>query len=951
MKILTVLSLLSSTIATMHAETKNPPLTQPLDLRSDGMTPPFCDSQKPVISKRGFIKRDEGHPLGGSAKPMLTWKIVSEERNVTASAWQVLVASSPALLEEGKADLWDSGKTPAGRAPGLEYGGKALAAGASCHWKVRWWGKGQEPSPWSEPAIWEVAPATPADWQGAQWIDDGRENPTEDADFYKPDPAPLMRREFEIPKPVTRARLHFAGLGLGMASINGQVLDNYAFNPPWTNFDKRILFSSHDVTDRIKEGKHCLGIRLGNGWYNPLPLRMWGHRNIRGSLPVGRPRAIALLVVDHPDGTSTTITTGDGWTTAQGPTIRNSIFIGEERDARLEPTGWDKPGFDDSKWSKAKVSGDSTLEPLQPLQMPPVRHKGGYPAQTITSPKPGVHIVDFGLNLTAVPGIRINAPAGTRITFRYGELLNEDGTLNPLTSIAGQIKGFKKGTQESKGGPGAPEFAWQQDVYIAKGGGEETFVPRFTFHAFRYMEISGLPTTPSTKDFSALPFHTDLPDAGSFSCSNEDLNRIQEICRRTFLNNVVTVQSDCPHRERFGYGGDIVATSETFMMNFDMSGFYSKTVRDWADAARPDGRLTDTAPFVGIDYCGVGWAMAHPLLLEQLHQHYGARALLDEQVPVAMKWLDGVAASRKEGLVTNGLGDHESLEQGKGPEFLTAMFIDAARRVARLARLIGKIDDATRYEAIAEESATAWSKAFLDKESGRVGVATQSAQTFALGYGAAGAADRKAVFGELVRNLTAPEDSPRLTTGIFGTQILLDELSKNGRSDLAYALADRDSFPSWKWMLKNGATTLWEDWEGGADVKSHNHPMFGSISAWFFNWLGGIECAEDAVAFDRILIRPQTVGGLYWVKSSHDTVRGKIVSNWHIKGETREFEITIPHGATASVELPALPGDVITEGGKPLSEHPEILQTRGDSTKHSLKLGGGRYRFNVAPGE
>jgi alpha-L-rhamnosidase len=755
-----------------------------------------------------------------------------------------------------------------------------------------------------------------------------------------------MRREFEITKPITRARLHIAGLGLSMPSIDGQPLADHVFDPPWTNFDKRILYRTHDVTAMLKEGKHCLGIQLGNGWFNPLPLRMWSHRNIRSSMPVGRPRAIALLVMDHPDGTSTTITTDEDWKTTEGSTLRNSIYLGEERDARLEKDGWDKPGFDESDWEKVRIA-NAPLEPLQPLHMPPARTKEMFAAKTVSSPSKGIYIVDFGENFTGIPEVKIKAPAGTRITFRYGELLHKDGTLNPMTSVAGQIKGYKNGTKDPKGGPGAPEFAWQQNVYIAKGGGEEIFRPRFTFQSFRYMEIIGLPEAPAAADCQAFHLRTDVSDAGSFSCSDDDLNRIQEMCRRTFLANIVTVQSDCPHRERFGYGGDIVATSTAYMMNFDMAGFYAKTVRDWADAARPDGRLTDTAPFVGIDYCGVGWAMVHPLLLEQLHQHYGADALLEEQVPIAMKWLDGVAASRKDGLVTNGLGDHESLEKGAGPEFLTAMFIDAARRVAQLARTIGKTDDATRYEAIADESAATWAKAFLNKENGKVGVATQSAQTFALGYSAASAADRGAVFEELVKNLMAPEDSPRLTTGIFGTQILLDELSKNGRSDLAFALADRKTFPSWNWMLENGATTLWEHWEGSDNTFSNNHPMFGSISAWFFNWLGGIQCATDAVAFDRILIRPQIVGDLTWVKSSHETVRGTITSNWKISEKKRHFEITIPTGATASVELPAQPGDDVTEGEKPLAEHPEIKVTKSTAKLHRMELGSGTYNFTI----
>ena len=406
MKILTAITIISSIIAPMHAETLSPAI----DLRSDGAT----------------------DLLGGSAKPMLTWQIVSDERGVTASSWQVLVASSEALLAQEKGDLWDSGKVAFGRAPGSSYAGKELAVGARCHWKVRWWVGGDEPSPWSEPAVWEVAPAQPADWQGAVWIDDGKENPTEDADFYKPDPAPLMRREFEVTKPIIRARLHIAGLGLSMPSIDGQALADHVFDPPWTNFDKRILFRSHDVTDMLKEGKHCLGIQLGNGWFNPLPLRMWSHRNIRGSMPVGRPRAIALLVMDHPDGTSTTVTTDEAWKTTTGPTLRNSIYLGEERDARLEKDGWDKPEFDESDWKKVRIT-NAPLEPLQPLHMPPVRAKEILAAKSVNSPSKGVHIVDFGEIFTGLAEGKLNVPAGTRITFRYGELLHEDGSLNPMT--------------------------------------------------------------------------------------------------------------------------------------------------------------------------------------------------------------------------------------------------------------------------------------------------------------------------------------------------------------------------------------------------------------------------------------------------------------------------------------------------------------------------------------
>lgn len=888
-----------------------------------------------------------GLPVVGPT-PLFSWRVESAERNQAQSAWQILVASSRKKLSVGNADLWDSGKTTLSRSPFVEYAGKPVSAGQRCHWQVRCWDKDDQPSPWSEPAVWEVAPTNPADWQDARWMDDGRENPTRDEDFYQNDPAPLMRREFTIEKPVIRARLHVAGLGYGVASLNGKRLADQALDPPWTDFNKRILFRSHDVTPYLTEGGNCLGITLGNGWFNPLPLRMWGQRNIRETLPFGRPRAIACLIAEHADGTRTIVTSGPEWTTTQGPTLRNSIYLGEERDARLSLPGWDRPGFDASNWKPVRVT-KAPLEPLQALATHPVRAHATIAAQAVTTPKPGIHIVDFGQNFTGVPEIDLDVPAGTRITLRYGELLHPDGTLNPLTAVCGQIKKSRKlpdGSIVSIGGPGAPEIAWQQDVYIARGGGAESYRPDFTYHGFRYMEITGLSQAPPPTTCRGIPLHSELPDAGSFSCSNERLNRIQQMCRRTFLANAVSVQSDCPHRERFGYGGDIVATSDAFMMNFDMHGFYAKTVRDWADAARPDGRFTDTAPFVGIDYCGVGWAMVHPLLLEQLHQYYGDRRLLEEQLPAAIRWFEGEAARRKNGLVTKGLSDHEALEKCGGPALTTPMFVDSANRVARLARMGGRASDAARFEGMAEESSAAWAGTFLDPATGKVGNGTQSEQAFALGFGAASKDQQPKVFKRLLEQL-GPANQPKLSTGIFGTRILLDELSRNGQSDVAFRLADKKDFPSWGWMLENQATTLWEHWAGGDNTFSHNHPMFGSVSAWFFRWLGGIQVADDAVGFDRILIRPQPVQGLTWVKSSHRSIRGMIVSNWSRSGDEVSYEIVIPPDTSAVIELQVEDSAKLTEGGKPILEVPALKMLSSTGKIHRLQAGSGHYQFHV----
>lgn len=894
----------------------------PVDLRTDGLA----------------------DPIAASSTPRFHWRVTSNSRGQSQAAYQILVASSPLKLAGHQGDLWDSGKTATVREPHIRYRGVTINPGERAFWKVRVWDANGQVTAWSEPETFEVAPHAPEHWKGAKWIDHGRDLPEDPADRFRDDPAPLMRRDFLIRKPIVRARLHVAGIGYAQVSLNGERLADQALDPPWTNFDKRILFRTHDLTNRLAEGPNCLGITLGNGWYNLLPLRMWGHRIFRDALPSGRPRVIALLVVEHADGTQTTLTTDANWRFADGPSIRNSIFLGEVRDARREIPGWDTAGFDASAWKPVRVL-DRPLEPLQPhLDMPPVRATEVIPAVAVSEPQPGVHIVDFGRNFTGVPELRLNVPEGTEISLRFGELLHEDGTLNPMTSVAGQIKHPRRdeaGNEGSAGGPGAPITAWQRARYIARGGGE-TFLPNFTYYGFRYMEITGLPGTPEASAFRGHFLHSDIPSSGEFASSNELFNDIQRITRNTFRSNVVSVQSDCPHRERLGYGGDIVVTSEAYLMNFDMSGFYAKTVRDWADAARPDGNFTDTAPFVGIQYCGVGWAMVHPLLLEQLYSHHGDLDLIREQLPHAIKWFDGEATRRENGIVMKGLGDHETLAKPDVRLLTTVMFVSAAHRMARLARLLSMEQDAKRFDRYAMESTAAWQRDYFDAETGRVGRGSQSEQLLALGYGHASREVADAIFLRLVDDLTSSGRPPELTTGIFGTKLLLEILSQRGRHDLATALANRRSFPSWGWMLENGATTLWEDWEGTADAKSHNHPMFGSISGWFFRWVGGIQPAPDAVGFDRILIRPQIPRGLEWAKASHDSIRGRIESNWETTVDGARLEIIIPPDTIATVDLPS--GD-ITESGNALDRAPGVTVGEVVGKIQRITLVSGHYRF------
>jgi alpha-L-rhamnosidase len=883
------------------------------------------------------------NPLGiGTGEPRLSWIVRSERRADRQSAYQVLVATSVEMLAQDAGDLWDSGKVESGESIQVPYAGTALGAARACHWKVRVWDADDAPSGWSEPATFETGLLAPGDWLG-QWINDGRANPPTDADMRAEDPAPLFRKEFMLPAPVRRARLHIAGLGYYGASINARRVGTDVLEPLWTNYARRVYSRTYDVTSSLFAGPNCIGVSLGNGWYNPLPLRMWGRLNLREHLTVGRPRFIAQLVVECEDGSGVLVTSDTTWTVAEGPLRFNNIYLGEVHDARLERTGWDTAGYDDHAWGVASLAPEP-LGPLEPAPAPPVRAFDRFPAVARTEPAPGVHIYDMGENFAGWASVRMRVPAGTAVVLRYGELLNPDGTLNPLTSVAGQIKGSYKdghGVEHRVGGAGSPEFAWQTDTYIAKGEPDETYTPRFAFHAYRYVEITGLPAPLALNAVMGDRLHADVRSVGTFECSDDRLNRIQAMCRRTFLSNIFGVQSDCPHRERFGYGGDIAATSDAFLLNFDMSRFYAKTVQDFADAARPDGMLTDTAPFVGIQYCGVGWAMAHPLLLTQLVRYNADRRLVEQQYDVARRWLLLVASQNPTGIINDGLGDHESLEPTPSAPLVTPLYVASARMLARMARLMGKPEDEAAFDDIAEKAVQAYRAAFVDP-SGKVGDGTQAMQSIALAHGLVPDQLRPQAVQHLLDNINGPRKG-HLSTGIMGTRCLLDTLSREGHADTAYAIVTRPDFPGWGWMLANNATTLWEHWALDANTFSHNHPMFGSVSEWMFKWVGGVQPADDAVGFHKLVIRPQFIAGLDWVKCTYESVRGTVRSEWRRDAGTIVMHVEVPVGAVAEVWVPARDA---REAGVALGQAPDIRVVRSVGDRVVCEVPAGRYEFS-----
>jgi len=885
-------------------------------------------------------------PVGLDAlRPRFSWELRSSERGQRQEEYRISVSRFPS----GGHPDWDSGFVVSPDSIQIEYAGAPLQSHTTYYWIVEV--KDRNGKCFMSPvARWETGLLRPEDWGGAHWIGDGKPEPERDADHYREEPAPLFRKEFRSSGAIRKARLYVAGLGWYEARLNGERVGDHVLDPAWTNYDKRIFYSTYDVTEQVRAGNNCLGVTLGNGWHNPLPLRMWGWLNIRDALPTGRPCFIALLYLEHCDGTEERIESDPTWRTAGGPILRNSIYLGEVYDARRELKGWDGPGFDDRLWRTA-ARAESPGGALQSQPLPPIRETALIPEPlAITEPAPGTLICDLGVNFTGLASFSFRElPPGTSIELRYGELLHDDGTLNPMTSVAGQIKGMKTtedGVEVPAGGLGAPPIAWQSDTYIAKGGPQETYIPTFTFHAFRYVEITGLPSADLLVSVRGHRFQSDLEMVGAFAASNPLLERIDTMCDQTFRSNIMAVQSDCPHRERFGYGGDLVVTSDAFLMHYDMARFYAKVARDWADAARSDGMLTDTAPFVGIQYCGVGWAMAHPHLLTQLYRYYGDRRLVEEQYGVASRWLDLVTAATPDHIVPHGLSDHEALESAPAPVMVTPLYCESARMLASLARTLGKTQDAERYHALADAIRAAYGEKHVDTATGKVGPGTQASQVFALQLDMLPATSKQRALDYLLRYMET-EHQGRLSTGIFGTNYILDYLSRHGRADAAYALVNHEEWPGWGFMLANGATTLWEHWKFSDNTYSHNHPMFGSVSQWFYHHVAGIRPAPDAVGFDHAIIAPQPLPGLDHASARYHSVRGEFASSWKRTPDAFTLTVDIPVGARATVHLPTSEAASVVESGSPLGQAQCVHIIDRNARTTVLEIESGHFEFEV----
>lgn len=885
------------------------------------------------------------NPLGiETLKPRLSWTMVQngkDLRNQQQTAYEIVVSDNERDIKRSKGNYWESAKQNSAQSIQVEYAGKPLKSFTRYYWRVRVYDEKGKASDWSSPQWFETAVLNSTEWQG-RWIGDGSKDIAKEEDLYKNDPMPLFRKTFNVGKKVTSARLYISGLGYYEAYLNGKKVGDHVLDPGWTAYSKEVLYVAYDVTDLLQKGENAAGIMLGNGWYNPLPLRFWGAINMREVLTFGRPIVKAMIRVSYSDGSSTIVPTDETWQTTSGPIVRNNIFLGEHHDARLEKADWNTINEKGKDWKNAVFANGPDGKLVLQMQ-PPVRVTKVVVPVSKAEIKPGVFVFDMGQNFAGVVRLRVNGPAGTHITLKYGEDKYADGKVNLMTGVAGQIKA-------GNGGPGAPHVAWQEDSYILKGTGVETWSPKFTFHGFRYVEVSGWPGVPSLTDIEGLRMNSDLEESGKFNSSNEMFNKLDTLMHWTFLSNVFSVQSDCPAREKLGYGGDLFCTTESFMYHFNMAGFYGKVVKDFVNDQQPLGGITETVPFVGIADAGpgdksgpLGFQVGFPYLIKKMYDFYGDKRVIEENYEALTRLLKFLESETKDNLFDTDLGDHESLDERSQPFTASVFYYLHAKLMMDFAGILNKGDDKAKYSQLAEIIKKSIVEKFNADGSGKFEKGSQTTQVFALWANIEREGTEDKVIDALVKQFE--QRKWHISTGIFGTKMLFDVLRETDRNEMAYRIANQRDFPGWGYMIENGATTLWETWASSDNVYSKNHPMFGSVGEWFYRSLLGIN--SSAPAFKKIVIKPQPAGDLKHAEGSYISPYGKIGSAWEIDGEQFKLNVEIPVNTSAEVWLPLKFGTQITESGKAVSDVNGIVSQRKENGYTVIEVGSGAYAFQA----
>jgi alpha-L-rhamnosidase len=757
-------------------------------------------------------------------------------------------------------------------------------------------------------------------WQG-DWISDSR-----DVDLK---PAPWFRKDFTTAKTIHSARAYIAVGGLYELYINGEKVGNHRLDPTYTRFDRRILYVTHDVTKMIKEGENAIGVLLGNGWYNHQSTAVWYFHEAPWR---ARPKFCMDLHITYSDSTKQIISTETNWKTSLSDVIFNSIYTAEHQDARLKQKGWNNTGFDDSTWKEAiPVSSPSNNIVAQNLH--PIRNVLEIPAKEIVKFSNTNYLFDFGRNISGVTKLKIKGEPGTEVRLIHAEMLGKDGKTD-LSNIDVHYRPIDY----------SDPFA--TDIFILSGNNDE-FMPHFNYKGFQYVElISNKPIELTEKSLTAYFMHSDIPVAGKISSSNETLNKIWEATNNSYLSNLFGYPTDCPQREKNGWTGDAHIAIETGLYNFDGITIYEKWLADHRDEQQPNGVLPAIIPTSGWGYTwanGPDWTSTIAIIPWNIYLFYGDSRLLELCYANIKRYVDHISSKSPGGLTDWGLGDWVPVKSKTPKEFTSSVYYYTDVIIlSKAAKLFGNQSDFEKYTELAEKIKTAINKKYLNEETGIYGSGLQTELSVALYWGIVPDSLKSKVAENLANRVI--NDDKHIDVGLLGTKAILNALSENGFVELAYEVALQETYPSWGWWIKNGATTLYENWDIESDRDlSMNHIMFGEIGAWFYKGLGGIFPDPENPGFKNIILKPNFISSLDNFEANYDCAYGEITSKWEKNNNSFIYSVSIPPNSSAMLILET--NSILSSNQLNKMKGVKVIEDFAGLTKISLESG--NYIFNI----
>lgn len=872
--------------------------------------------------------------------PRLSWEISVAGRAVMQQAYRIMVASTPELLSQNTPDLWNSGKISTDTSVGVRYQGKPLESGQPCYWKVTVWTNQGADSMTSKPARWSMGLLRPEDWE-AQWIgldtfsvrDSPYANHTRLAARY-------LRKDFLTDKQVKHAVIYISGLGTYQLYLDGEKVGRAELSPDPTQYDKRVFYNTYELTDALKKGAHTLGIILGNGRFFTM---RWGSKGIPPITNFGFPKLRLQLEITYTDGAEQRVVSDTSWRlTADGPVLSNNEYDGEDYDATREMPGWNAPGFDASAWPAAQ-SVEAPAGKLEAQMSPLITVMDTIHPVAVFQITPDKYMVDMGQNMVGWSAVRIgHGQQGDTLTLRFAERLNPDSTLYTANLRSAEAT----------------------DHYVMKDGAQQ-WEPHFTYHGFRYIEVSGYPGTPTPSDFTGKVVYDNLPTTGQFTTSNAVINQVYHNAYWGIRGNYRGMPTDCPQRdERMGWLGDRVVGSYGESFIFDNNALYAKWLQDISDAQREDGSVPNVAPSYWKIYDdNMTWPGAYVVIAHMLRHQFANPEPIRAHYASMKKWMLYMRDKyMQHGILTKDTyGDwcmppeDPHLIHSKDPDRITAgdylgttFYYRMLQLMENFAALNGQADDVAMWQAQAAEVKRAFNQKFLNIGDNFYANNTATANIFALAYGLAPDSIRSQVFDHIV-NKTMQDFQGHISTGLVGAQWLMRTLTRNGRSDIAYQLATNTTYPSWGYMAKHGATTIWELWNGNtADpaMNSGNHVMLlGDLIVWLYEDLAGIRADSSGPGFKKIIMRPYPVKGLGHVKASFHSVHGLIKSEWEVKDSAFDWQVTIPANTTAQLWIPASAVTEVMESGKEAASAKGVHFEGMHEDRAVYQLGSGIYHF------